>query len=234
VIIMLVFLTFVGAIATWWLSQQGLAAKPWLERGVPPPADKTRGLSAPPAKVGLVFFLVVAGALFVLFISGYFMRRELPDWRPLPMPPVLIATTGLLVASSLFLELARRAADHDREDEARLALFVGGAAAIAFVAGQISAWSQMLAGGFSVAGNPANTFFFLLTGVHALHVLGGLAALAWTLDRLRRSERWAATRMRIELCALYWDFLLVVWLVLFALLTGFADGLGEICGRLLR
>lgn len=232
-IIMLAFLAVLATIATWWLARQGLATKPWLQDGVHADLTDTRGLSAPPAKVGLAFFLIVAGALFILLISGYFMRKELPDWRTLPMPPLLFVTTGLLTASSLFLGLSWRAADRDREDEAMLALLAGGACAIAFVAGQMAAWQQMFAGGFSVAGNPSNTFFYLLTGVHALHVLGGLAALAWTLDHIRRAEIWASTRARIELCALYWDFLLVVWLVLLALLTGFADGLGEICGRLL-
>lgn len=232
-IIMLVFLAVLATIATWWLAQQGLAVKPWLQDGVPADLADTRGLSAPPAKVGLAFFLIVAGALFILLISGYFMRKGLPDWRPLPMPPLLWVTTGLLTASSLFLGLARRAADRDLEDEAKLALLAGGACAIAFVAGQMAAWQQMVGGGFTVAGNPSNTFFYLLTGVHALHVLGGLAALAWTIDKIRRADVWASTRTRIELCALYWDFLLVVWLVLLALLTGFADGLGEICGRLL-
>jgi cytochrome c oxidase subunit 3 len=230
---MLAFLAVLATIAAWWLAQQGLGAKPWLQEGVPAGFAGARGVTTPPAKLGLALFLVVAGALFILLISSYFMRKSLPDWRPLPMPPLLFVTTGILTASSVFLGLAWRAADRGLPDEAKLALLAGAAAAIAFVGGQISAWRQMIDSGFNVAGNPSNTFFYLLTGVHALHVLGGLAALAWTFEKTRAAADWAQTRSRIELCALYWDFLLVVWLVLLALLTGFADGLGEICGRLL-
>jgi cytochrome c oxidase subunit 3 len=234
---MLAFLAMLATIAAWWLAQQGLTAKPWLEQGVPEavPAGcgAPRSSRAQTAKLGLGLFLAVAGALFVLLISGYFMRKGLPDWRPLPMPPLVFVTTGVLAASSVFLGLAWRFADRDSREDAKLALFAGGAAAIVFVAGQLAAWRQMLDGGFGVAGNPSNTFFYLLTGVHAVHVLGGLAALAWTFAKMRRSADFAATRARIELCSVYWDFLLVVWLVLLAILTGFADGLGEICGRLL-
>ncbi len=230
---MLAFLAVLATIAAWWLSQQGLAAKPWLEEGVPVGPRAPRRISTEPAKLGLGLFLAVAGALFVLLISGYFMRKGLPDWRPLPMPPLLFVTTGVLAASSLLLRLARRSAERGAREETQLALTAGAATAIVFVAGQMAAWRQMLEGGFGIAGNPSNTFFYLLTGVHALHVLGGLAALAWTFAKMRESDDLASTRSPIGLCALYWDFLLVVWLVLLAILTGFADGLGEICGRLL-
>lgn len=230
---MLVFLAVLATIAAWWLVQQGLTAKPWLQEGVPLGYAGPRGISTPPAKLGLALFLIVAGALFILLVSSYFMRKGLPDWRPLPMPPLLFVTTGLLAASSIFLGLAWRAVDRGSDDEAKLALLAGGAAAIAFVAGQMAAWRQMLDSGFTLAGNPSNTFFYLLTGMHALHVLGGLAALAWTVETIRKARDLTGARARIELCAIYWDFLLVVWLVLLALLTGFADGLGEICGRLL-
>jgi cytochrome c oxidase subunit 3 len=230
---MLVFLAVLATIATWWLAQQGLTAKPWLQEGVPLGYASSRGISAPPAKLGLALFLIVAGALFILLVSSYFMRKGLPDWRPLPMPPLLFVTTGLLAASSVFLGLAWRAVDRGLDDEAKLALLAGGAAAIAFVAGQTAAWREMLDSGFTLAGNPSNTFFYLLTGVHALHVLGGLAALAWTFEKTRKARDLTGARAGIELCAIYCDFLLAVWLVLLALLTGFADGLGEICGRLL-
>lgn len=230
---MLAFLAMLAAVAAWWLSQQGLTTKPWLQEGVPLGPAAPRRIAVEPAKLGLGLFLAVAGALFVLLISSYFMRKGLADWRPLPMPPLLFVTTGILTSSSLLLWLASRSAKRGSRDETQLALTAGAATAIVFVAGQMSAWRQMLESGFGIAGNPSNTFFYLLTGVHALHVLGGLAALAWTFAKMRSSADFVSARSRIELCALYWDFLLVVWLVLLAILTGFADGLGDICGRLL-
>jgi cytochrome c oxidase subunit 3 len=232
-ILVLVFLALVAAVAAWWLAQQGLTAKPWLQEGVTAGALAPQGIAVPTAKLGLGLFLVIAGTLFVMLVAGYFMRRSLPDWRPLPMPPVLWLTTMVLTTSSAFLGLASRAARRGRDDEAKLALVAGGAAAIVFIAGQFSAWRQMLASGFDIAGNPSNTFFYLLTGTHAVHVFGGLFALAWTFELTRKAANRAGTRARIDLCAIYWHFLLAVWLVLLALLTGFADGLGALCGRLL-
>jgi cytochrome c oxidase subunit 3 len=232
-ILVLAFLALLATLAAWWLAQQGLAAKPWLEEGVPAGLARPRGIGAPPAKLGLAVFLVIVSMLFVMLISSYFMRQGLPDWRPLPMPPILFVTTALLTASSAFLGLAQHSARRGRDEEARLALLAGGAAAIAFVAGQMSAWREMTASGFDVAGNPSHTFFYLLTGVHALHVVGGLVALAWTAMQAGKDIDPARTRAWIDLCGLYWHFLLGVWLVLVALLTGYADGLGALCGRLL-
>lgn len=231
--LILAFLAVVATVAAWWLSHQGLTAKPWLQEGAGTGFTEPSRIGLPPAKLGLLVFLTVAGALFTMLISGYFMRRSLGDWRPLPIPTLLWIDTGILVASSLALELARRASGRDERDAARVALVAGGALAVLFVAGQVAAWRQMAASGFSIAGNPSNTFFYLLTGLHALHVLGGLVALGATIEKAWSAADWKPAAAQIDLCALYWHFLLVVWLVLLALLTGFADGLGAICGRLL-
>jgi cytochrome c oxidase subunit 3 len=91
----------------------------------------------------------------------------------------------------------------------------------------------MVVGGFYAAQNPANAFFFLLTGAHALHLIGGLVVLARVTTQAWRQEGGEALAARIDLCAIYWRFLLVIWLLLFALLVGWADNLGAICRRLL-
>ena len=90
--------------------------------------------------------------------------------------------------------------------------------ALAFLAGQLLAWRQLDAAGYFLASNPANSFFYLLTAVHGLHVLGGLVALARAAGKVWRGEDADRVRLSVELCAIYWHFLLFVWLVLFALL----------------
>jgi cytochrome c oxidase subunit 3 len=80
------------------------------------------------------------------------------------------------------------------------------------------AWRQLDAAGYFVASNPANSFFYLLTAIHGLHVLGGLVALARATGKVWRTADPGRVRLSVELCAVYWHFLLVVWLALFALL----------------
>jgi cytochrome c oxidase subunit 3 len=213
------FLAVVAMIVGWWLSHQRLATKPWLELGVigdPPDAGMPR---VPAAKIGLGVFLAVAGSLFALFASAYLMREHLgTDWQAIPVPPLLWLNTGVLVVSSVALHGAQVAARRGRMDRVRDGLLAGGVLAVAFLAGQLLAWRELVAAGYSLASNPANSFFYLLTAVHGLHVLGGLVALARAIARGWRGSETDEVRLSVDLCAIYWHFLLFVWLVLFALL----------------
>ena len=101
----------------------------------------------------------------------------------------------------------------------RFWLLAGGLAAAVFLAGQVLAWKQLVAAGYRLATNPADAFFYLITAVHGLHVLGGLVALGRTGAKLRRGAGMAELRLGAELCAMYWHFLLAVWIVLFGLLA---------------
>ena len=84
-------------------------------------------------------------------------------------------------------------------------------------------------GGYFLASSPANAFFYLLTGAHALHIVGGLAALGRSIARVWRGAAVEQVRQGIELCAIYWHFLLLVWLILFCLVMGWADDFVDIC-----
>ena len=214
----LAFLAVVAAIAVWWLAQQRLFAKPWLEEGLITDLTTTRASPWPAAKLGLWVLLAVIGSLFALFTSAYLMRMALADWRPLPEPALLWVNTGVLAVSSLALQGALTAARRDRIEGVRTGLFVGGLAACLFLLGQLVAWRQLADAGYFLATNPANTFFYLFTALHGLHLLGGLAALGRTVLRLQHGAGAKDLALGVELCALYWHFLLLVWLGLFGLL----------------
>jgi cytochrome c oxidase subunit III len=215
----LLFIVGLAAFIGWWLLGQGLASKPWLETGAPGTVAETGASSLPTAKIGLGVFLAVAGSLLVLLVSAYTMRMAMEDWRPLPQPGLLWVNTGVLVASSAALHRAQVAARRREMEGIRFWLLVGGLSAIAFLLGQLLAWKQLVAAGYRMTTNPADAFFYLITAIHGLHVLGGLVALGRTGGKLRRRVGMEALRLSVELCATYWHFLLAVWVVLFVLLA---------------
>lgn len=215
----ILFLAVVLAIAFWWLSQQRLLAKPWLEAGLIEEAPGGGLAAVPPAKVGLWVFLVIVGALLTLFVSAYLMRMHMSqDWRPLPVPRLLWLNTGMLAVSSLALHRAARAARLGWPEGVRIGLLGGGVTALLFLALQLVAWREVMAEGFLMATNPSASFFYLITTVHGLHLAGGLVALGGAGLRSWQGGVTERLRLSVELCATYWHFLLVAWLILFGLI----------------
>ena len=214
----LVCLAVIMAAVVWWLLRQTLNVEPWVEQRSLTNDHGADGLSLPPEKVGLGVFLAVATSLFALSISAYLMRRDGADWRPLAQPMVLWFNTAMLIFGSVFFQRARNAAKLEQPDGVRLGLLAGGAFTFVFLAGQLWAWQQLNAAGYYLTTNPANAFFYLLTALHALHLLGGLWVWAKTTVKVQRGAAVHDVRLSVELCTVYWHFLLVVWLVLFGLL----------------
>jgi cytochrome c oxidase subunit 3 len=198
-----------------------LTAKPWERSGAPEEIEAGSTAGLPPAKLGLWAFLAVVTSLFGLFISAYWMRMEHAhgDWNPLEVPRQLWVNTALLILSSAAMQWARGAASRARADHVRAGLIAGGLLAWAFLAGQLLAWRQLSASGYFMASNPAVAFFYLLTAVHGLHLLGGLFVWGKTVFRMTRpGVELVDLRLSVELCTVYWHYLLLVWLVLFGVL----------------
>ncbi len=231
----LLFLAVIGAIIAWWMAGQRLTSKPWLEASPVQTATSLNDPAAPAIKVGLYVFLGVVGALFSLFISAYFMRMASSDWWGMPVPRLLWVNTALLAASSAALQWAKNEARHGRMEKLRPALATGLLLAALFLAGQIEAWRELTAAGYVLADNPANSFFYLLTGLHGLHILGGLAVTGRTTVRAFAANV-PPTRLRlsVDLCATYSHFMLAVWLILFALFAGWANDFVDLCRQLLN
>lgn len=122
----ILFMAGIAAIAGWWLSQQRLTAKPWLEEGLIADFREQSPSSLPPAKIGLGVFLAVVGSLFALFISAYSMRMNMVDWRALPLPRLLWFNTAVLVLSSVALQWAYMAARRSDIDGVIMGLCAGG------------------------------------------------------------------------------------------------------------
>ncbi|MGR3592421.1 MAG: hypothetical protein ACU0B9_15375 [Limimaricola soesokkakensis] len=227
--IVLGFVALVAVIALTWLWRQGVAERPWLETGAvtrsPSPG------SQPTGRAGLGVFLIVAGGLFALAGSAVTMRMGYADWFEMRLPRVVWAGTALLALSSLALQAAVFAAR--RGDEPGLARWIGAGAAsmAAFLLAQELAWARMAETGQGLAATPGASFFYLISGLHGLHILGGLVALARVATRLRAGPGAAAPA--VALCAIYWHFLLIVWIAMLAILTGWASDAAALCRAIL-
>ena len=215
--ITLILLGVIMATIIWWLLRQTLSTQPWISQAAD---DAVSGASLDTNRkaVGLITFLAVATSVFGLFISAYTIRMEEPDWRPLAEPTLLWANTILLILASIVYHWTRNAAVKNRTDLVKPGLTVAGALTVLFLVGQFVAWRQLIAAGYYVGNNPANGFFYLLTAVHGLHMIGGL--WVWAVSTLKVWTGAAAdsVRISIELCTVYWHFLLLVWIVLFGML----------------
>ena len=198
---------------------KNVTAKPWERKGVIGGLEPEGAFESPNEKVALSIFLVVASVVFSLFTVGYILRMELPDWRPLSEPTQLWFNTALLVLSSVLFQWARNITKNDQEKNIRVAFFGAGAFAILFIVGQLITRDNLQNAGYFLTSNPANSFYYLMTGLHAIHLLGGLWVWSKSSIRLLSGAEPKDIKLSIELCTLYWHFLLIVWLVLFALLS---------------
>jgi cytochrome c oxidase subunit 3 len=228
----LIFLAVLACIIGWWMTRQRLTAKPWLETGRAGEIQTTQGSPLPTAKIGLGIFLAVVGALFALFISAYLTRSAEADWWSIPIPRLLWVNTAILVVSSAALEWAKAEAHRGRSETVRTALAVACVTAVLFLVGQVVAWRQLMAAGYVLADNPANSFFYMITGMHGLHILGGLFVLGRTTRRAWSGIGPEKLPLSVDLCATYCHFMLLVWLVLFALFAGWGNSFADLCRQL--
>lgn len=215
-------------ILVWWMAARRLTTRPWEAQGTLDGRETAYGPSHPvSARLGLYVFLAVVTSFFVLLLTAYAMRMsphliqgiDLRDWRPIAEPRLLWFNTLLLVLASVAMQLARVAMRGDDFERASRGLLAGGGLTFAFLVGQWFAWRLLQAGGLYAAGNPANAFFYLLTGLHGLHLLGGLVVWARATSRIASGRATVeSARVSVELCTVYWHFLLAVWIVLFGLL----------------
>ena len=214
----LVFLSVLMAVIVWWLFRQTIDVQPWQAQAAVT-ASGGEGATPPAAKMALWAFLAVATSLFVLFVSAYAMRLGLADWSPLPRPRLLILNTALLVGASLAMQWTVYAARRADQGSVRKGLGASGLLTLGFLAGQLVVWRQLNDAGFFIASSAAASFFYLLTAVHGLHVLGGLVAWVRASARAWRGSDPAGIRLSMELCATYWHYLLAVWVGLYAVLV---------------
>jgi cytochrome c oxidase subunit 3 len=179
-----------------------------------------------PARYRIGAYMAIGSILmlFVALISAYIVRSASSnDWHRIAMPKILWLSTALLVISSVTIELARRSLKRRNESGYGLWLINTVVLGVAFVVSQLAAWRQLVRQGVYLASNPYNSFFYLFTGAHGVHVLGGLCALGYLVMRTRGARSSIDGELRREGAAdavtIYWHFMDVLWVGLFLLLT---------------
>lgn len=210
----LIVLALMLATLLGWLLKQSFNTQPWVAETVEESAYQAP-FNARPKLVALTTFLAVATSFFALILSAYALRMDLGDWVPLSEPQLLWVNTGVLVLASVAFQWTRNHAVAGRSQMIGPGLVVTGLLTLGFLAGQLVVWQQLNASGQYLTSNPANAFFYLLTAVHGLHILGGMYVWARATIRNFGGHDAAAVQHSVELCAIYWHFLLLVWLVVF-------------------
>jgi cytochrome c oxidase subunit 3 len=174
--------------------------------------------SPEPARTGIWVGLAAITMSFAAFTSALFVRQSsATDWHHLAIPRLMFVNTAVLLASSVTLEAARR----------RVASFMRNAGVsrgvalrwieatlglgLLFVAGQYAVWLRLRAEGLYLSTNPNSSFFYVLTVVHALHVLGGLGGLTRVVYKLRRPVL-SLRRSTLDATSYYWHFMGILWL----------------------
>ena len=171
-------------------------------------------------KLGLRYIMIVSSIFFSLFIVTYADRLVFADWQQMPEPLLLWFNTLILFISSVVFISTQFAAKNNQFEKVKQKLLIIGYLALAFLIGQFLVWLQLINLGYYVSTNPANAYFYVFTALHGLHLIGGLIYWIMTIRKV-----WipsdiviAKTKHTVELCAIYWHFLLAVCVVLFGLM----------------
>jgi len=212
------FLAIILATLLGWLLKQSFNTQPWVAEVVGETAHHGP-LGTNARLIALLGLLAVVSSFFALILSAYALRMELGDWVPLSEPQLLWINTAMLVMASIVFQWTRNAAVSGHRSRLAPGLLITGLLTTGFIVGQLAAWQQLQSAGQLITNNPANAFFYFLTGAHAVHIAGGMYVWARATTRVVLGhDDGAAIRRSIELCTIYWHFLLLVWLVLFGLL----------------
>jgi cytochrome c oxidase subunit 3 len=199
---------------------QLLTEKPWEKDQIEVDNEhQGRTLSLTKQKLGLRTIMAASTVLFSLFIVAYSDRMLVNDWRNMPEPWLLWFNTGILVISSIVFHQATKYAKKEIFDKTKNCLYFIGFLAYSFLIGQLIVWYQLINTGYYATSNVANAFFYLFTTIHGLHIIGGIYFWGKTTSKfIKRSLKKEDINNLIDICAVYWHFLLVVWLVLFGLM----------------
>lgn len=179
-----------------------------------------RKAAKPLLYVGMVSIVM----LFAGLTSAYVVRADNGNWLVFNLPSITFISTALIVTSSLTMFWAQRSIKKDNLTATRTGLFLTLLLGLGFFYTQIEGWKQLTAQGIYFVGkysNASGSFLYLIALVHLLHMIGGLIALAVSLTKALLKKYSSADYLGIELTAIYWHFLDLLWVYLFLFLYNY-------------
>lgn len=180
------------------------------------PASTEDPSKSPPGlyRMGVLLACAAITTFFATLVIAYYWRKASPGvWDQIALPRTLWISTAIILVSSVVFEAARRVYRRGLHALSARLILITACLGAAFLVAQVSAWRALVAQGAYMQQNPYSSFFYLFTGLHAAHLLGGLIALGFVV--FGRNPR----RELIDAAAYYWHFLLVLWIVLFVVLS---------------
>lgn len=171
-----------------------------------------------PQKFAIWLFMISIVMIFLALTSAYIVKKGAGNWEYIPMPGMFLYTSIIITLSSISMHWAYISAKRDNLLSIRVASGLAGVLALGFVIGQFYAWSELVDQGAYFIGNPAGSFIYVFTGLHILHLVGGILFLIIVLVSAFKCQVHSKRLIRIEMCTTYWHFLGGLWLYLYLFL----------------
>ena len=177
-----------------------------------------RAMGMNPSKFIVWLFIVTIVMLFAALTSAYIVKQSDGNWLNYNLPGMFWITSTIIVVSSITMQLALKSAKEDRFNGLKVYLILTTILGLAFLFGQYQSWKQLVEMDVYFVGNPAGSFLYVLTGLHAVHIISGLVFLLIVIGSSFKLKIHSKSLIRIEMCTTYWHFLGGLWLYLFLFL----------------
>lgn len=176
-------------------------------------------LSMHPKKFALWLFMVTVVMIFAAFTSAHIVRQAQGNWQVYELPARFLTNTGIIILSSVFLQIAFSAAKKDNIKLLKPMVIIATGLGFVFLVGQWLAWGDMVDEGlFFSGGNVATSFLYVITAVHAVHLVGGVFYSLYILISSLRAQVHSKNMLNMEMCTTFWHFLGGLWIYLYVFL----------------
>jgi cytochrome c oxidase subunit 3 len=180
--------------------------------------ESRKPLAMNPKKFAMWLFIVTVVMVFAALTSAYIVRRVEGNWMIFDLPLLFWINSGVIIASSVTMHWAYLSAKRDNLESVKIATIITSILGVAFMAGQFLAWKDLVTNKIYFVGNPSGSFLYVISGLHGLHVVGGVVFLFILLGSAMKFKVHSKNMNQIEMCATYWHFLGGLWLYLFLFL----------------
>ena len=172
-----------------------------------------------PKKFGMWLFMASVLMLFISLTSAYIVRQAEGNWLYFDLPNLFLISSIVIVASSITIQLGFWAAKKDNLERVKIMVSLTTILGLAFLVIQYLGWKDLVANSIYLVGNPSGSFLYIITGLHALHIVSAIVYLLIVLNAAFKEKIHAKNMARMEMCTTYWHFLGVLWLYLFVFLS---------------